>query len=204
MFWNRAAREARRQKVLDDLIDLDPEERRLRINQAVAEGDVRAGEVEEALKLVSRLNSLRVMTIPGARDAAPSTASTTEGAPENGPVETVAMPLQRGHGRVAIEVAPGPIDVPGRGTGASRQTRAIAREAAVHKAVRAIGGSPRRRRLRLAASVRARTQGVAAASAVMPAAPDAPLASSAHEPRISVAPEAIPEEEWPSIDWLRP
>lgn len=64
MFWNRAAREARRQKVLDDLIELNPEERRLRMDQAVAEGDVRASEVEQALRLVTRLDALRVMTIP--------------------------------------------------------------------------------------------------------------------------------------------
>jgi hypothetical protein len=197
VFWNRAAREARRQKVLDDLIELNPEERRLRMDRAVAEGDVRAGEVEEALRVVARLDALRVMTIPGARDEAPSIGATTEGPHESVSVEAVKKPSKRARRQVAIEVKPELIDVPVREVGAWRRNRAIAREAAVRKAVRAIGGSPRRRRLRLTASVQARTPAVAAVSDEMAGAPDAPFA-------IASAPETKPEEQWPSISWLRP
>lgn len=64
MFWTRNRREARRQQVLDELLALDPKERRGRLDLAVGAGDVRADEVESALRLVSRLDALRVMTVP--------------------------------------------------------------------------------------------------------------------------------------------
>jgi hypothetical protein len=62
VFWSRTRREARRQKVLDELLELDPSQRQARLELAVAAGDVRATEVEEALRLAHRLDSLRVMT----------------------------------------------------------------------------------------------------------------------------------------------
>jgi hypothetical protein len=64
VFWTRSRREARRQLVLDELLALDPAERRGRLDLAVTAGDVKPDEVEEALKLVQRLDVLRVMTIP--------------------------------------------------------------------------------------------------------------------------------------------
>jgi hypothetical protein len=64
VFWTRGRREERRQKVLDELLELDPEERRQRLNLAVAAGDMRADEVDGALQLVQRLDALRVMSIP--------------------------------------------------------------------------------------------------------------------------------------------
>jgi hypothetical protein len=64
VFWSRGAREARRQKVLDELMELDPADRRLRLQHAVVAGDVRSGEVDQALRLVARLDALRVMTLP--------------------------------------------------------------------------------------------------------------------------------------------
>jgi hypothetical protein len=196
VFWNRAAREARRQQVLDELIDLNPEERRLRMDRAVAEGDVRAGEVEQALRIVARLDALRVMRIPGARDEAPPMGAQTEAPPGPLSLEAVTKPSRSARRRVAIEVASELIDVPVRGVRASRRSRAIAREAAVRKAVRAIGGSPRRRRLRLAASVQARTPAAAAVPDEMAAAPAAPFA-------LAAAPETRPEEQRPDISWLR-
>ena len=54
MFWSRSRREARRQRVLDELLVLDPEARRGRLEVAVVEGDVRAEEVDAALSLVHR------------------------------------------------------------------------------------------------------------------------------------------------------
>jgi hypothetical protein len=62
VFWNRTGREARRQEVLDELLELDPGQRQARLELAVAAGHVRAGEVEETLRLVHRLDALRVMT----------------------------------------------------------------------------------------------------------------------------------------------
>jgi hypothetical protein len=66
VFWTRTRRDARRQKVLDELLELDPAERRGRLDIAVAAGDVRRSEVEEALRLIQRLDGLRVMTVPSA------------------------------------------------------------------------------------------------------------------------------------------
>jgi hypothetical protein len=74
-----------------------------------------------------------------------------------------------------------------------------AREAAVRKANRAIG-SPRRRRLRFAAALAARTPAVAALSA--------PVAVLAEASEVAFAMAAVAdtkqEEQWPNIAWLRP
>ncbi len=64
MFWSKTDREARRQKVLDELIEIEPVDRPSRLQDAVTAGDVRANEVEQALRLVDRLDALRVMSIP--------------------------------------------------------------------------------------------------------------------------------------------
>jgi hypothetical protein len=64
MFWSRSGREARRRKVLDELLELDPQDRPGRLESAVASGDVRAEEVQDALQLVGRLDALRVLTLP--------------------------------------------------------------------------------------------------------------------------------------------
>jgi hypothetical protein len=64
VFWTRNRREARRQQVLDELLAMDPNDRRGRLDVAVVAGDVRKDEVESALRLVGRLDALRVMTIP--------------------------------------------------------------------------------------------------------------------------------------------
>jgi hypothetical protein len=64
MLWSRNSREARRQKVLDELLEVEPADRPTRLQEAVAAGDVRANEVDQALRLVERLDALRVMTIP--------------------------------------------------------------------------------------------------------------------------------------------
>jgi hypothetical protein len=68
MFWKKTEREARRQRVLDELMDLDTEGRRRRLETAVAVGDVRRAEVDQVLTLVGRLDGLRVMTIPASGD----------------------------------------------------------------------------------------------------------------------------------------
>jgi hypothetical protein len=90
MFWSKSDREARRQKVLDELLEVDSADRRRRLDEAVAAGDVRAGEVEQALRLVARLDALRVMTIPhvngglrpGSESGLESEAESEDAAPE--------------------------------------------------------------------------------------------------------------------------
>ena len=64
VFSTKSRRDERRQKVLDELPELDPAARRSRLDQAVAAGDVRSDEVESALRLVQRLEALSVFTIP--------------------------------------------------------------------------------------------------------------------------------------------
>lgn len=204
MFWNRAAREARRQKVLEDLIDLTPEERLLRMDRAVADGDVRAEEVDQAIRLVGRLDALRVMTIPGPRGA----ATAPDGAkpdqlpePSESATTTTARKLsRRARRRAAIAVTPELIEASRRAAVAPMR-HSSARDAAARKATRAIG-SPRRRRLRFAAALAATNPAVA----VLPAPVTAPADASEAEVAFAMAAVADTrqEEQWPNIAWLRP
>lgn len=205
MFWNRAAREARRQKVLEDLIDLTPEERRLRMDRAVADGDVRADEVDQAIRLVGRLDALRVMSIPGPRRAA---TETDEPKPDQLPEPSVSVTTtaarklsRRARRRAAIAVTPELIEASRRAAVAPVR-HLSARDAAVRKANRAIG-SPRRRRLRFAAALSAPTPAVAVFSAPVSAPADAAEASEGAFAMAAVA-DTRQEEQWPNIAWLRP
>jgi hypothetical protein len=203
VFWNRAAREARRQKVLEDLIDLTPEERLLRMDRAVADGDVRAEEVDQAIRLVGRLDALRVMTIPGPRGAA-TDGPTPDQLPEqseSASTTTTRKLSRRARRRAAIAVTPELIEASRRAAVAPLR-HSSAREAAVRKANRAIG-SPRRRRLRFAAALAARTPAVAALSAPVAVPADASEASEVAFAMAAVA-DTKQEEQWPNIAWLRP
>lgn len=64
VFWSRLRREERRQRVLDELLTLDAVNRRYRLDAAVAAHELRAEEVEPALRLVDRLDRLREMRVP--------------------------------------------------------------------------------------------------------------------------------------------
>jgi hypothetical protein len=64
MFWKRSKRASRRQRVLEELLWLDPVDRERRIIAGVAAGDFGAEEVDAALRLVARLDSLRGMSLP--------------------------------------------------------------------------------------------------------------------------------------------
>ena len=64
VFWSRVRREERRQRVLDELLILDAVNRRDRLDAAVAANELRAEEVEPALRLVERLDRLRDMRVP--------------------------------------------------------------------------------------------------------------------------------------------
>jgi hypothetical protein len=57
---------------MEDLIDLDPLERRIRMNKAVADGDIRADEMETLLRTASRLDDLRLMFVPTALSGRPA------------------------------------------------------------------------------------------------------------------------------------
>jgi hypothetical protein len=77
MFWSKTGREARRQKVLDELLEIAPADRARRLEEAVAAGDVRAAEVEQALRLVDRLDAVRVMATPHP-DGGPKAANASD------------------------------------------------------------------------------------------------------------------------------
>jgi hypothetical protein len=113
VFWSRTRREARRQKVLDELLELDPSQRQARLELAVAAGDVRATEVEEALRLAHRLDSLRVMSFF-------QSSRRPEG---EGPAEAVET-------RVAAGVDPAPTKVRKTRTPAVRAKRRPASDSA--------------------------------------------------------------------------
>jgi hypothetical protein len=192
MFWKKTEREARRQRVLDELMELEPEGRRRRLDAAVAEGDVKQGEVEQALRLVERLDALRVMNIPGSRedeepastaDAEPAEGEPAEGEPAD--ADAQAAPLksrmrrrQRARRRArAIEMT----------LVAATAEQALEKVVAIRRAGRAAG--PRRRRGRMGPARR-----------VAPRLPDAGVMVGPSES--AAAPASA--EQWPNIAWLRP
>ena len=207
MFWNRAAREARRQQVLDELIELAPEARQARLDRAVAEGDVRAAEVDQALRLVGRLDALRVMTVPGTRRTAPSPEETAVEPPQPAPTKTAARPKRRSRRRVAVQVGPNPPAALADDELATRPSRATTQAASLRKAGRAIGGSPRRRRVRVVAMGQPQTPAMAALEIAAEAADAAQAPEEARAQAVyamAAAPATLQEEQWPSISWLRP
>lgn len=203
MFWNRSAREARRKKILDDLIELTPEERRLRMDQAVAEGDLPAGEVDQALRIVSRLDALRVQRVSVVPEAVPSAGEKADERPKSASTQTPAKPAKKARRRGSVEATPEPTEAAVLGSPSRRRNRSGPPEVAVRKTGHGIGGSPRQRRLRLKASVAAKTAATASTSvdtaglADTAGPADAPLATD-------TVSETKPEENWPDISWLRP
>jgi hypothetical protein len=95
VFWPRGRREERRQRVLDELLTLDPGNRRERLDLAVASHELRAEEVEPALHLVERLDRLREMRVPPGghlpgREYVPQSRQTPDASFVLGPVAAVA------------------------------------------------------------------------------------------------------------------
>jgi hypothetical protein len=216
VFWNRTAREvkeARRRAVLDQLLDLEPAERRDRLEQAVAQGDVRSTEVEHALRLVSRLEDVRVMTIRGTRrDSATAAmpddlvgAAAVE-APTGDPEATQPQPdalvwarnrRRKMSGRRGLrpgQAAPTRVAVPIVSRGGPDQDEPAHRAGAVPGTAQALGGSPRRRRSRLAAAASAAAAQLQADEAGQP---DGVFA-------IATASVTPVEDQRPDISWLRP
>jgi SpoVK/Ycf46/Vps4 family AAA+-type ATPase len=180
LFWTRHRREARRQQVLDELLALGPDERRGRLDQAVVAGDVRADEVDSALRLVGRLDALRVMTVPPSGRLPGGIAPITErhlARVDSGPdaARESAMASQPIHD--------------GQAGQADRAGEAVADEDPAEAAERL-------RRSRVASSARSGRRSSRRRRRPVTAA-DLPS-----EGEIEIVPEA--PENWPSIEWLRP
>lgn len=192
MFWMRNRREARRQQVLDELLALDPGARRGRLEVAVTAGDVRADEVDSALRLVGRLDALRVMTIP-ASERLPGGVSPITGRVVAHAYRVRAAEEARAAAEVEAHGEPASPDAahtaqtepgPGRGSPARLATRSGSRS------------SRRRRRRHTEVKVGARARLVASIAADATQAP-----SDASAPATG---NAARDEVWPSIEWLRP
>lgn len=61
MFWH-SRRPSLREQVLNSLIDVDPDRRRPLLEQEAGRGVIDPAEVEDALRLVQRIESLRYMS----------------------------------------------------------------------------------------------------------------------------------------------
>jgi hypothetical protein len=201
VFWSRSNRQARRQQVLDELLTLEPGERRGRLELAVTAGDVRAGEVDAALQLVNRLDALRVMVVPAGgllpggivpiRPLATDGAGVPSDAAEA--VGAVEVVTDEADPEILVEVgvpatnpwldsAPLPVDA------VEAAARLISHDLAARRMrMRAATRSSRQRRLRHVAGERlVRVEVVPALESLQPDA------------------ESEPAESWPSISWLRP
>jgi len=178
MFWSRTDREARRQKVLDELIDVEPADRVNRLQEAVTAGDVRADEVEQALRLVDRLDALRVMTIPHV-DGGFRAAHASD-------LETVVQTHEAESEPAASEV-PGSPEA-GR-VAKSRERRIRARKSS--KAKTGAGVKPRRRRApqdRAAVPVIREPEAISIETQMPVPAPVEQMVAVSVDPRILAAP----------------
>jgi len=204
MFWSRVGREARRHQVLDELLELDPSYRQARMEAAVAAGDVRAGEVDETLRLVHRLDALRVMKLY------PSSESSTGDAP---PATELALPspakpsaavrvrkARRAAGRAKRPVSP-------KHTTSDKQPSRSSVRAATRPVDLAVTADRTSRDESAAPRLRTGSQSsrqrrspvlttVILSSAVVPLHSDEALDLPRHEPNA--------EPSWPDISWLRP
>lgn len=64
MLRDRSGRERRHEQILDELAGLEPPDRPRRLAEAVAAGDILSDEADQALRIMSRLDAMRTMTIP--------------------------------------------------------------------------------------------------------------------------------------------
>lgn len=174
MFWSRGRRQARRQKVLDELLGLEPAERRQRLQQAVVAGDVRPGEVDQALRLVARLDAVRIMTLPIADGV---TRRAEIGAEPVGQSAPVGEPMPSW-----LAAEPLPLD-------------------AVESAARLIAGSRANRR---SSRTQVRLAGPRFDAGPQFDAGPASATTSVSARTQPASSESRPEEREPDISWLRP
>jgi hypothetical protein len=144
MFWSKTGRETRRQKVLDELIEINPVDRPSRIQEAVTAGDVRANEVEQALRLVDRLDALRVMSIPhmdgGLRAAANGTDTVSAEVPagaQSVPAEAQSVPAGAQSVPADVESVPAEAEVRADAVSAGRIVRSHERRVVARKGAKA-------------------------------------------------------------------
>jgi len=64
VFFNRPPRTTERQAIMDELVDLHPDERLVRLEAAVAEGRLSGEEREQVVRIFDRLENLRIMMVP--------------------------------------------------------------------------------------------------------------------------------------------
>lgn len=117
MLWSRSDRDARRQKVLDELLEMDAEHRRRRLDLAVAAGEVHSDEMTATMQLVTRLDALRLMSVPaggrlpGARNSGLNTApvavavvgeETASGLAKNLVALEIALPAESAAGSSSV------------------------------------------------------------------------------------------------------
>jgi hypothetical protein len=212
VFWKHSRREQRRQKVLDELMGLDPSERQERLNRAVALGDVQAGEVESTLRLIERLDALRVFTIrPYQEEVEPQPVPAEETSPgleiravaaeEQTPPPPVraASPRRRAKSaaRSSTESAP---------TQAKRWLAAAAMPMDAIESASRLVARDRATRKAVAAAVAPRSRRVKTTHAEHPEPVAVPVVVQRASVPVMAESEAEPsrEESWPSIAWLRP
>jgi hypothetical protein len=220
VFWKHSRREERRQDVLDELMGLDPSDRRERLDRAVAAGDVQVGEVESTLRLVDRLDALRVFTIrPYGEESGGAAAEEKASGEEIGaaaldewtPVEppqtatATATATRRAKSPAGQPADAGPVQERRWLTAASMPmdaiesaSRLVARDRAARKA-RAAALSSRQRRVR---TTLAEHRGSPELSA--PVALPVVVQLAAVPMMAEQAAEPSHDENWPSIAWLRP
>lgn len=174
MLWTQSRREARRQMVLDELLGLDPSDRRGRLELAVAAGDLQVDEVDTALRMVQRLDALRVMTIAASGRLPGGILPVTEHPLLALQEVTSPQPAPSG-----LDSAPLPVD------DAEAARRFQAPDLAPRR-MRTGGRSSRQRQMRIAAG---------------PRLPILPLQGPAADDAEAVLPT---EDARPSIEWLRP
>ena len=93
MFGKWSKRAEKRRRALEELLWLDPVDRERRIIAGVASGEFSADEAESALRLVSRLDSLRSMSLPrGGRLLGGKAIHTETQITANAPVPFAAAP----------------------------------------------------------------------------------------------------------------
>lgn len=188
MFWSRVRREARQQRVLDELLTLDPGNRRERLEVAVAAHELRPEEVGPALHLVERLDRLREMRVrpgghlPGWANLPQSRQAPAPEAESRAPAQpsiNVGIPVVADADPDPVAAWPGAVDLP------LDATEAVSRKA-----------GRRWRKGRPGVRVTGPVRRTALAS--LPVAPDAgPIVGD-------IAVHVAADESWPSIAWLRP
>lgn len=193
MFWKKTAREEKRQVVLDELIEMDPDKRRRRLELAVSEGDVRPAEVDQALRLVNRLDALRVMSIPGRLGAADPAPETKAASVEAESADQTAQSKGRMRRRHASRRRARSIRVPAEFAAGNGSLEKVA---ALRRASRAIGMRPRRSRPTGAVGI-----AVAAAPVVRPITG---AADPAEAGVLATGTDSSSGAQRPDISWLRP